>query len=459
MRCYELRHSAFCWAAPKSQDMNTKQNIQILYYRLERLFTRPVRKLLFRRVWQKKLPIAMITGSHGKTTTSRMLANILKHAGHTVGLACSDGVFVDGELVKRMDGSSYYGARKVLRHPAVTAAVLETGAGGVSLQGLYVDTSNVSVLLNLLREHIGEYGVKSADHLLSLKQQVLDCAEDAAIVNMEDDNCVRMMDTVKAARLIVYSLDPDNAALKRALALGHTAFTLDADKQNVVLKQQDAEKKIVARVEDILATSSGLAFHNIANAMAAAGLALGLGIDLAFISTGLQSADASIDRFATRFNVIDDYPFTLVIDKALGPGSLDKSLQAQAKLKITGKRYCLLTSLGNKSDEVLLKIAEQLTRRFDAYLVYDVPGFRRGKPAGDIVVRYSNALRHCGVPEHLIVPAADLPEAIDKLSPLLAKGDLVFAQYMLDQHLVELAPKLQSISMDIASATNKKTAP
>ncbi|MGB7204519.1 MAG: Mur ligase family protein, partial [Anderseniella sp.] len=73
--------------------MNKWQKLQIQYYRIERLFTRPVRNMLYRRLWRKNLPVAMITGSHGKTTTSLMLANILKHAGHCVGLACSEGVF------------------------------------------------------------------------------------------------------------------------------------------------------------------------------------------------------------------------------------------------------------------------------------------------------------------------------------------------------------------------------
>lgn len=439
--------------------MNNWQKLQIHYYRLERLLTRRLRNVLFRRIWHKDLPIAMITGSHGKTTTSRMLANILKHAGHTVGLANSDGVFIDSVQQKPGDGAGYYGARRVLNNKTVTAAVLETGAGSVSLNGLYVERCNVATLLNLFPEHIGEYRVKSADHLAKLKRQIVSCANDALIVNMEDEHCLQMMGDIRPSRLIAYALNPDNADLAAALAAGHTCLTTDRDRQYILLKKQGDTDQVIARVDQIPATSSGLVFHNVANAMAAAGLALGLGVDLQWIREGLESFDQSIDRFATRFNIITDHEFEIIIDKALGPAALSQSLAAQDRLRVAGKKYCLLTSLGNRSDDVLEKMSEQLVGKFDRYIVHDVAGFRRGKPAGEVVVRYVNALRKCGVPQDAIIPADDVADAIDKLGPLLASGDRVFAQYMQHKHLVALTPKLRTISGDIASARSKKAAP
>jgi cyanophycin synthetase len=429
--------------------MKLLTKLRIRYYKLERLLTRPVRKLVYRRWWHKDLPVAMITGSHGKTTTSRMLANILTHAGHTVGLACSDGVFINGVLRKNSDGASYYGARRVLNNPMVTAAVLETGAGGVNLHGLYVDKSNVSGLLNVFAEHIGEYGVKSGDHLVSLKRQVTGCAQDAVVLNAQDETCVQMIDDAAAADLIMYALESNNAVLNRELDAGATALTVDAARQHIVLKRKGDDDVILATIDQIPATSSGLAFHIVENAMAAAGLAIGLGVDTATITAGLHSTDSSVDRFATRFNVINDYRFQLVIDKALGSVALKNSLEIQDKLEVAGKRYCLLTTLGNKSDEVMFDLARLVKGKFDRYYVYEVPGFRRGKPAGDTAQRYVRALTEAGIRDALIVRCDGVEQAFRQLAPVLAENDLVFAQYLLARHLDQLAPTLEEIAGNI----------
>ena len=188
--------------------------ILVPYLRLGRFVVRKYVIVPLRRVIGRRIPIAMVTGTKGKTTTTRMLAHILSEAGHIVGYTSTDGVVVNGEYLNRYDYADYNGARILLAHPSITAAVLETARGGLLKLGLYRDRCNVAALLNVGREQIGIDGIETLEQMAILKQRVINAARDAVVLNADDVLCTGMINRYPVRRLNLFSLIADNFFVK-----------------------------------------------------------------------------------------------------------------------------------------------------------------------------------------------------------------------------------------------------
>jgi cyanophycin synthetase len=134
------------------------------------------------------IPVALITGSNGKTTTVRLVAAMLARAGHTVGYCCSDGVFIDGDCVERGDWSGPAGARMVLRDRRVTAAVLETARGGMLRRGVVVPRADVAIVTNIAEDHFGGYGIESLSELALVKLGVARALGAASVLVLNADD-------------------------------------------------------------------------------------------------------------------------------------------------------------------------------------------------------------------------------------------------------------------------------
>jgi UDP-N-acetylmuramyl tripeptide synthase len=138
--------------------------------------------LPFRRAWLRRIPTAFVTGTKGKTTTTRMLAHILAEAGHTVGVASTDGITIGAERVGEDDSAGYAGAARVLNDPSISAAVLETARGSLLQLGLYIDRCDVAALLNIGREQVGIDGIDTLEQMTKLKRKVIDAARKTVVL-------------------------------------------------------------------------------------------------------------------------------------------------------------------------------------------------------------------------------------------------------------------------------------
>ncbi len=307
---------------------------------LRRLFVLPMRRMRYRR-----LPIAMITGTAGKTTTTRMLAHILSKADFNVGFATTHGVVLGGESINEHDSSGPGGHALVLKDPKITAAVLETARGGLLRQGLYVDRCNVAALLNVGRDHIGLAGIDSVEQMADLKRKVTDAARNRVVLNADDRLCRKLIDEYPADRTTVFSLGPESGSVSHHLKLGGTAYCLDESQSRIVRRQGD-EAQIIISIPDLPSAWGGVVRHNIANAMAAAALAEGLGVPLKTIKAGLGSFHNTIEQSPGRFNVIEGYPFLLILDTAVKPPAATACAECLARVRAAGRRLCMITSVG-----------------------------------------------------------------------------------------------------------------
>ncbi|HZW75620.1 MAG TPA: Mur ligase family protein, partial [Caldimonas sp.] len=155
-----------------------------------------------------RIPIAAVTGTNGKTTTVRMLAHIHKMNGATVGLTTTDGVYVDGERTVAGDMTGPTAARMVLCDPIVDCAVLETARGGLLRAGLGYRHCNVGAVLNVSSDHLGSKGIETLEQLAQLKRIVVEVARDVAVLNADDQLCLKMADHSPAGRIAYVTMNP-----------------------------------------------------------------------------------------------------------------------------------------------------------------------------------------------------------------------------------------------------------
>ena len=170
----------------------------------------PVMDMLFPSESLRRIPIAGITGTNGKTTTSRMLSHIMKGGGATVGMTSTDGVYIDGHLSVKGDMTGPVSAQIVLRDPSVDMAVLETARGGLVKRGLGYNKSNVAACLNISADHLGMRGIDTLEQLAELKRIVVEVAQDVAVLNADDDLCLKMADYSQAERICYFTLNPQS---------------------------------------------------------------------------------------------------------------------------------------------------------------------------------------------------------------------------------------------------------
>src|SRR5215203_6502978 len=176
-----------------------------------------VMDMLFPPGTPSKIPIAAVTGTNGKTTTARMLAHIQKMNGHTVGLATTDGVYIDGERTVTGDMTGPQSAQMVLRDPDVDLAVLETARGGLLRAGMGYRNCNVGAVLNVSEDHLGLNGIDSLEQLAEVKRIVVEVARDCAVLNADDINCLRMADHTKATRIAYVTTNPRHDLVRKHL--------------------------------------------------------------------------------------------------------------------------------------------------------------------------------------------------------------------------------------------------
>jgi len=344
-----------------------------------------------------KVPLALVTGSNGKTTTVRLIAAMLRAQGYVTGHSCTDGVVVNGEAVGSGDYSGPAGARRVLRHPQTQAAVLETARGGILRRGLAVSAADVAVVTNVSAEHFGEYGVDDLGALAEVKLSVaraLD-ARGCLVVNADDPELARLA-PARAARLAWFALDAAHPQLQaHRLAGGSTCGVADGQ----LCLDVDGQRVLLGAVAELPLFAGGTARYNIANAAAAAlaAHALGVGVDairdvLADFGRRPQDNPGRLERYALG-------GLTLLLDYAHNPPGLDGLLRVAASTRGDGRLALLLGQAGNRRDFDLAELARVAARHApDLIVLKGVDGYARGRAEDEVAEHLRASLLALGYP-------------------------------------------------------------
>ncbi|MGD8928294.1 MAG: cyanophycin synthetase, partial [Lysobacterales bacterium] len=211
-----------------------------------------------------RIPVASITGTNGKTTTSRMLAHILKTAGHTVGMTSTDGVYIDGRLSVKGDMTGPASAHIVLRDPTVDVAVMETARGGLLREGLGYRRCDVSACLNVASDHLGLRGIDTLEQLAEVKRIPIEVARDTAVLNADDEHCLRMADYTEAQHVCYVTTNPAHALVKEHIRAGGRAMVLEQGiNGDMITLYDNGTHYQLLWTHLIPATMEGKATHNV----------------------------------------------------------------------------------------------------------------------------------------------------------------------------------------------------
>ncbi|MCU9840148.1 cyanophycin synthetase [Ruegeria sp. WL0004] len=381
--------------------------------------------MLFPAGEQTRIPIAAITGTNGKTTTSRMLAHIMKTSGKIVGMTSTDGVYVDGKLSVKGDMTGPKSAQIVLRDPAVDFAVMETARGGLVRSGLGYQRSNVAACLNVSADHLGLGGIDTVEELAVVKRVVIESATDTAVLNADDINCLKMADYADADTIFYVTTSPNHSLVKEHIKAGGKAIVLEKGMNGDMLTIYDNGLHIPVLWSHLIpATLEGKALFNVQNAMFAAAMAYSFEVDLDNIRHGLRTFDTSYFQAPGRMNVYDEHPFKVILDYGHNPAALGAMAELADRMEIKGRRLCVVSMPGDRRDQDVVDAAAALAGHFD-HFICKADDRRRGRGHDEIPQMLRQALMQNGVDDTAITVIPDEVEAVNAGLGMAAPGDLL----------------------------------
>ena len=385
----------------------------------------PVVDMLFPKDSPSRIPIAAVTGTNGKTTTSRMLAHILKMSGYTVGQTSTDGVYIDGKLSVSGDMTGPISAQMILRDPSVDAAVMEVARGGMLRSGLGFSECNVACCINVTADHLGLRGIDTVEQLAEVKRVPIEIAKDAAVLNADDVLCLQMADYTDAERLCYVTMNPAHPLVKKHIQAGGQAFVLEQGMNGHMIAIYDNESHTPLLWTHLIpATVEGRAMHNVQNAMFAAALAYNMNIRIEDIRHGLRTFDSTFFQAPGRMNIYNEHPFRVILDYAHNPAAVQAMCDLVDRFEPEGKRIVVLSAPGDRRDEDIREIASIAAGHFD-HFICRCDDNRRGRGEDEIAVMLKNKLLEGGISSDAIEVIPNEQEATARALEMAESGDLV----------------------------------
>ena len=373
---------------------------------------RPVIDLLFPAGSSARIPILAVTGTNGKTTTVRMIAHILKLMGRRVGMTSTDGIVVDGRLIRRGDMSGPKSAQMVLQNPTVDTAVFEIARGGILREGLGYDRNDVAVVTNVTGDHLGLGGITTIGQLANVKGVVVEAVprSGTAVLNA-DDHLVYRMGRHCAGRVVLFSMatakgDDGFDRVDGHTSRGGAAFVLETSSEGeLIVLRLGSRTMPVLYTHLIPATFGGRARMNVANALAAAAAAWSSGAHLHDIRQGLRTFSTSFFQAPGRLNLLDVNGVRVVIDYCHNVDGMRQLADFVNRMMVepqtkagrigaaksgprTGRAIGVLGIPGDRRDEDQREYGSIAAGAFDEIIVREdknLRGRQPGETAGNVV--------------------------------------------------------------------------
>ncbi len=385
----------------------------------------PVMNMLFPQGTPSRIPIAAITGTNGKTTTARMLAHILKTAGHIVGMTTTDGVYIDGHLTVPGDMTGPKSAQMVLMDPSVDIAVMETARGGLLRSGMGYEYCDVGAVLNVSSDHLGMKGINSIEELAEVKRIVIDVAKETAVLNADDLECLKMADYAPSKNICYVTMNQRHSLVREHIKAGGQAFVLEKGISGDMIVLYDKEVHIPLIMSHLIpATQEGRAMHNVSNAMFAAALAVNLGKKLEDITHGLRTFYSNFFQAPGRMNIFDKHPFKVILDYGHNQAAIEAVGAFVDNLEVQGRRLCVISAPGDRRDEDIINLAKAASGHFGRFICKGEDDLRGRKP-GEVPELLKKSLVKSGVKEQNIKTVLDEQDAVRLALESSEPGDLV----------------------------------
>jgi cyanophycin synthetase len=363
------------------------------------------------------IPVVLVTGTNGKTTTSRLVAKMVRGAGLVVGCTTTDVAKVGDRVVDRGDCTGPAGARLVLRDRETEAAVLETARGGILRRGLAVDEARGAIVTNVTADHLGHYGVMDVPTMARVKGVVGDVVvlDGRVVLNAEDPELVALAPSYRAP-VAFFSLDPRAPALVAHVARGGEGWFLRDD---ALVRSTRAGERTLAKVDEVPIGFRGAARFNLANALGAAALASTMEISEDAIVDGLRTFQPSFEDNPGRSNLVERNGVQIMVDFAHNPDGLTNVFALVEKIRSRAGRLAILCGYGgDRSDESMRASANLIRAQRPALVVLrDLAGYQRGRQEGEVRALFRAELVARGMHDAEI---EDAPSEVESLRRALA---------------------------------------
>ena len=328
------------------------------------------------------VPTVLVTGSNGKTTTVRLLAAMLRAHGLRTACSSTDGVFFEDRPLQTGDYSGPAGARTVLRHPEVEAAVLETARGGLLRRGLAVNHADAAIVTNISADHFGEYGIDDLDGLTATKLIVARALDADGVLVLNADDAQLRRQAPATSRLAWFALDDEHAWLREHRAQGGSTCGV---RDGRLWLSHAMQRSDLGAIADMPLSASGLATYNIANLAGAALLADALGIDARTIADVLARFGRQRSDNPGRLQEWTFGGIRVLLDYAHNPAGLQGLLSIARGMNPRGRLGLILGQAGNRGDAAVRELAATAARFAPGLVVLkDMEGYLRGRAEGEV---------------------------------------------------------------------------
>jgi cyanophycin synthetase len=331
----------------------------------------------------RRLPIVSITGTNGKSTVTRVISHILLLAGRHVGTTTSDGVLVDERMVEPGDWTGPGGAAQILRRSDIDVAVLETARGGIVLRGVGYESNDASVLTNVSSDHLDLQGIHTLPELAEVKATICRITKpDGWVVLNGDDKFVAAIGRTVQANVAYFSIAAKTPpVVRRHIDAGGRAY-LGRDRD--IVEIDDRVSRTIVPILEVPITIGGLARHNVANALAAAGGARGLGASLEDVAAGLRDFRPTSERSPGRLNIFRLGAKIVIVDFAHNEAGIGAVLDvaegiAGGAAAGTAPITMIIGTAGDRPDDTLRGIGRIAAQRAQRIAIKETLKYLRGR--------------------------------------------------------------------------------
>ena len=333
---------------------------------LPRNVAAPVIDMLYPPGKPSRIPIIAVTGTNGKTTTTRLLAHIVKNNGYRVGFTTSDGIYIQNHMLEKGDTTGPLSAEYILKDPTVEFAVLETARGGILRAGLGFSRCDIALITNIREDHLGLNDIDTLDDLARVKSVVVRSVKKDgwAILNAEDDQCLKIANDL-SCNIAYFAMDEENPIVKKLSKEGKIVAVYENG--YITIKKGDWKIR-VEKVLHIPLTMGGKAKFMIQNVLAATLASYLYGFKTDDISLSLQTFIPSVAQTPGRMNIFEFKRFKVMIDFAHNPAGYTAIEDLLSNIEAT-RKIGIIAGVGDRRDEDIRDCAEIAARMFDHIII------------------------------------------------------------------------------------------
>ncbi|HEX8243238.1 MAG TPA: cyanophycin synthetase, partial [Longimicrobium sp.] len=373
------------------------------------------------------IPVLAVTGTNGKTTTTRLIAHLFRRTGAGVGYTTTDGIYFGDDLLMEGDFTGPFAAGVVLSHPQVDVAVIETARGGILRSGLGYDACDVGVVLNVSADHLGLRGIHTVEDLAQVKAVIPSAVKPGgfAVLNADDPLVLAMRERTPGTVVLTSVAGQASAVVAGHLSRGGVAVVVEeaGGREWLVVHRGGGGRIPVAAVEDVPLAMGGAARFQLGNLLAAVAAAHVQGMPAEQIAEGLRTFVPSGAATPGRMNVLRTPRGTVIVDYAHNPAAIRGLMEFVARMEAR-RRIGVVTMPGDRRDDDLRELG-RIVSVLDYVVVKEHEQYRRGRAPGEVARLIAEGLQAGGLGADRREEIHPEPQAVARAVEIMQPGDVV----------------------------------